>query len=151
MAFNSSELTNAIVTALLTILGGITIFVIGQIVEKFFLSPLEAFRRTLGEIAFNMIYFANIYTNPGPGDRDTRIEASRKLRTLASQLVADSYAVNCFWFFVLFRFIPSRKKVNEASDKLIGLSNSVFEGNILLIDEWRKDISSLLRLHIFGR
>lgn len=141
-----SELSKAILTALLTIFGGIIIFVVGQFVEKFFNTPLEGFRRTLGEISFNMIYFANIYTNPGTDDRDTRLEVSRKLRSLASQLISDSYAVNGYWLFSLIRFIPPRKRVNEAANNLIGLSNSVFNGNVLHIDEWRKNISSSLRL-----
>ncbi len=66
-----SNLYNAILTAVLTIIGGIIIFVVGQFVEKFFITPLEGFRRTLGEISFNMVYFANIYMSPGTDNHET--------------------------------------------------------------------------------
>lgn len=144
------ELSRALLTASLTILGGIAVFVVGQIVEKFFIDPLDKFRRTLGDISFNMIYFANIYTSPGIGDKETMDETSRKLRELASRLISDSQAINGYRLFSLLRFIPTREHVRESTNKLLALSISVHRGDVIMTDQWRKDISSLLRLGIFN-
>jgi len=145
-----AELSKAMLTAILTIFGGVIVFATGQFIEKFFVAPLDRFRRTLGDLAFNMIYFANIYTNPSNNVDETRLALLHKLRNLAARLISDSYAINGYWVLSLFKFIPPRKQVNEAANKLIMLSNSISDGDVLAIDQWRKDISSLLRLRIFG-
>jgi len=143
------DLSRALLTASLTIIGGVIIIVVGQIIEKFYIAPYDRFRRTLGDVSFNMIYYANVYTSPGLGDKATLDEASNKLRSLASQLLSDSSAVNGYWFFAATRLIPARRQVGEAAGKLIALSNSVYKGDVFVIDKWRKEVSSLLRLDIF--
>jgi len=97
-----------------------------------------------------MIYFADIYTNPVTVDKEARLETHRKLRGLAAQLISDTYAINGYWLLSLLRLIPPRKQVNEATSKLIGWSTPSFQEDFSKIDEWRKDVSALLRLRIFG-
>lgn len=58
-----SELFKIILTSSLTILGGILVFVIGQVVVKFILEPLHEQAKLIGEIANSLIFFANV----GPG------------------------------------------------------------------------------------
>ena len=144
------ELLTAGLAAFFTVLVGVSVFVSQQIVEKFFITPLNDYRRTVADVSFNMIYYANVYTNPGTGDHDTQVKASEKLRESASKLISTSYMINGYWILQLFRQIPSRKQVNEAANLIIMLSNSTFRGDVQQIETWSKRISKLLNLHIFG-
>ncbi len=62
-------------TASITILGGFIVFVLGQIVVKFFIEPIHEQSKTIGEIAYSLIFYANLYSNPGNSFPDERKEA----------------------------------------------------------------------------
>src|SRR5687768_13838110 len=54
-----SEELKIILTSSFTILGGIIIFVVGQVVAKFIIEPLYEQSKLIGEIANSLIYYAN--------------------------------------------------------------------------------------------
>jgi len=139
-----------LITAGLTVLVGVIVFVSQQIIERFFVAPLSEFRQTLADVSYNMIYYANIYTSPGIGEDDAQVKASEKLRDSAAKLISTSYMINGYTILWLLRRIPSRRQVNEAANLIIMLSNSAFRGDVQQIEAWSKRVSKLLRLHIFG-
>lgn len=57
-----SEVYKIILTSLSTILGGIIIFTVSQIVMKFVIEPLHEQSKLIGEIAYSLIYHANAGT-----------------------------------------------------------------------------------------
>lgn len=54
-----SEVLQIALTSGFTILGGIVVFVVGQIVAKFVIEPLYEQSKLIGEIANSIIYYAN--------------------------------------------------------------------------------------------
>src|SRR5688572_8306196 len=54
-----SEELKIILTSSLTILGGIIVFVAGQVVTKFIIEPLYEQSKLIGEIANSLTYYAN--------------------------------------------------------------------------------------------
>jgi hypothetical protein len=51
-------------TVALTVLGGLALLVLGQIVIRSFVDPIYEIRKLRGEIADALIYHANVYMSP---------------------------------------------------------------------------------------
>jgi hypothetical protein len=106
-------------TSALTVLTGVIIFVVGQTVLKFFIEPLQELRKTIGEIAFSLDFYANQMGESSPKGDEARAayrQQACKLRGIVSQ-------VHWLPVFAFFRLAPLRSKVEKASRCLIALSN----------------------------
>lgn len=146
-----TELQKIVLTSSLTILGGISVFVVGQIVSKFLIEPIHEQSKIIGKIADSLIFYANLYSNPGSNiPREESDEASRTIRQQASQLMAKSHAVRWYRLWQFFRVVPRYDDIVEASKNLIGLSNSFRHGEAIQNDKRRREIERLLgiRTHL---
>lgn len=101
----------------------------GQVVSKFLIEPIHEQFEVVGEIAHSLIFYANQYSDPGQGRPEDMDEASRTLRQQSSLLLAKTHAIRCYGLWEVLRVVPKRSAVVEASKNLIGLSNSIHEGN----------------------
>ncbi len=120
------ELTKIFLTSALTIIGGIIIYVVGQILSKFFIDPIHKQGEIIGEISDTLVYYAREYLSPGRLQREMLDQAHDRLRKLASLLKARSYMVKWYSLFVFLGWVPKLKSIEEASTHLISLSNSVY-------------------------
>lgn len=144
-----SEGFKIFLTSALTIFGGIVVIVVGQIATKFFIEPLHEHRKIIGEIAESLIFYADLYTNPGVGERQAMDQAKRVLRQEAAQLMATSYAIQCRKVARLLRIsMPEPSDITEARKSLIGLSNSIHQGDPKQNLEWVEEIRKRLRIEI---
>ena len=120
----------------ITLLGGIFLFILQQIIEKSFFKPLQKQKDTIEDIATLLIQYSSLYTNPtnyGGEHFDNLIrkkysDASNKTRELASLLKVRSDNIPLYNFWVKIYNIIPRKNIGNAFSKLIGLSNSY--GNV---------------------
>jgi len=134
-------------TVTATILGGVSVFVLGQIVLKFFLDPIYEQRKVLGQVANGLIYHAQWHANPGKDDLNgQRSAAADDLRRISCDLLAVSHAVPVYRFWAIIRVIPPWKNVRNAHGQLIFLSNSMFQGDPLRNAQAVDSIKSLLRM-----
>ena len=109
----------------LTIISGVAVFVLGQIFLKLVLEPVHRFKTTVSDISYALVFYADIYTNPGITGEEREAETKQKLRTLSSELNAATYLIPKYeWVRFLFG-LPDRDKVEKAAGMLIGLSNSL--------------------------
>ena len=140
-----TELDKIILTSCLTILGGLLIYVVGQLVSQLFIDPITSLRKAVGEVADTVIFYANIYANPGVVPKETADEAAEALRQKAALLRVRAHAIPWYWLPRLIRLVPSHKEIHEASRSLIGLSNGVHNGdpshNIKLQQKIRGELS----------
>jgi hypothetical protein len=113
-------------TVFLTVMSGVVTYVLGQLVLKLAIEPVQEMRKTIAIISHSLIEHANIIQNPGVPPQEVMKETSQHLRRLSSQLHSHLYLVPCFtltsWLFCL----PTRANVLDASTALIGLSNSLY-------------------------
>ena len=137
---------SAVLTSSLTVLVGVSVYVIGQILAKFFIEPIHEQARLIGEIAIDLIFYANVYCNPGGSAPEKMDEASEVLRQKASLLRAKTHAVPWYVLFEVMRFAPKLSDIIKASGDLIGLSNSVHRGDPVQNDRWRKEVEKLLNI-----
>ncbi|MFN6188908.1 MAG: hypothetical protein ACK460_22975, partial [Microcystis sp.] len=70
-----SELFKIILTSSLTVIGGIIVLVVGQIITKFFIEPIHEQAKAIGEIAYSLTMYSNVYGNPGILKREKMDEA----------------------------------------------------------------------------
>src|SRR4051794_38171855 len=89
-------LAGSLVTAAFTALLGTILLVVGQVVQRFLLEPIQEQSKTLGEVAYCLTFLANIsHVEPSRGGAfpaDPR-EASKDLRRLAGRLRASLWTV----------------------------------------------------------
>ena len=140
---------NAVQTAALTIVGGVLIYVIGQLLMKFLIEPFHEFRKLLGEIASLLTYSYGVGAHQIPLLKDGFLSSLPKnvveikgdllieimlkqiekvtdvraqARHQASQLsgMANRIPAYCLWERV--HLLPKRKLVHEAVAELFELS-----------------------------
>lgn len=114
-----------------TVVAGATIFVLGQVVIRFLLDPIRAYRELVGRVAHAIVLHSTANYGHVPGTDRQLVsptppeEAIRTFRSLAGELSQCTYAIPCYSLFVLLHLIPSRANIQLAAQNLIGMSNSV--------------------------
>jgi len=147
-----SELAKIILTACVTLFGGVLLLAVTQILTRFVVEPLVDFRRLLGEVAYTLILKANLLFNL-PGTKPEAFEkavadAKEEFRKLASRLHAFSAAVPLYGFLTHIHLVPPLTDVYEASRHLIGLSNVQPDTPPGHVQKYYDTISKLLRIRV---
>jgi len=122
-----SEVFKIILTSSLTIIGGVIVFLLSEIINKFIISPIHEQKKIIGEIADSLIYYANIYTSQVGAKQEQLIEASEALRQLATLLRSKTQLIPSYSVFVAMHVVLPIDNINTASRELIGLSNAIFQ------------------------
>lgn len=134
-------------TAVITVLMGVTVFVLGQLVVHLVIDPSQHFRRIVGEIDAALIYYANAYGNAEIMPDEHWADIWQQTRRLAARLQADHNATRMAALLSKFRLIPSGSAVRDASRALIGLSNSGRDyGDPERIERLRTEVRNALKL-----
>jgi hypothetical protein len=116
-------------TVFLTVLSGVLTYVLGQLILKLMIEPVQELRRTIGVISHALIERANVIQNPGVPTEEVMKETSQELRKLSSQLQSHLYLVPLYGVTARIFRLPAPDKIRAASGALIGLSNSVFRAS----------------------
>lgn len=110
-------------TIFLTIISGVSIFAFGQIVLKLIIDPVNEFKKTVSQIAHDLILYANVYANPkAPGD-EKQAAMSQQMRKLSSMLHSNMYLIPAYNTTRKLFCLPKQEDVAKATKNLIGISN----------------------------
>ena len=140
-----------------TVLGGIVVFIVGQVFVVLFAERIRLQARTVEEIAVALLRYSRDYTNPIQMDQITDeqraflLTAQDELRTLAARLRASALTLRWYRFFERVRLVLPRDNVIEASRGLIGLSNSLPPhpaGGIDGAERFRREVEAFLGIEI---
>lgn len=123
-----SEVWRIVLTASITIVGGVIVYVLGRLFVALFVEPIHRLRSLVGEIADSLVFYAPVYGNPGVIKKEVADEAGETLRRQASQLRARVYSIPWYSLWVVMGLVRERTKILEASAELVGLSNSCHGG-----------------------
>lgn len=143
-----------------TVLAGVLVFVVGQIVVRFFLDPISKFKGTIGKIDNRLKFYGNAYGLRPPENQSPNSEAWKEwratalpiidaIRDLSCELESEYKQVPLRWLFIhVFRIIPNAEKVGKTGGILTRLSNSVIskDPNWELISTDQKDVRKNLRI-----
>ncbi len=118
--------------AMITVIIGVSVYVLGQVIVKFFIEPVNLLSQTIGEVLDTLIYYSYIYTNPVTGpivksEVEDRQRAQDALRQQATLLLSKDSRVRWRRVSSFLKIIPSKENVKKAHSELIFLSNSCFK------------------------
>jgi hypothetical protein len=136
-----ADIVKPFLTSLSTIVPATVIFVLGQILTRFVLEPIQDQARTVGRIAFSLLAYAD-YT-PDSQSSEKLEEASNNLRELAAQLRASRRVIPCYYVLSLLRCVISKRILLESSADLILWSNAIFTGDTR---HYREHLARLLKV-----
>jgi len=110
-------------------LGGLTVFVAGQLLSKFFIEPLHELRKAVGEVRFNLAFHAPTIHTPIGRSQEASDKAREALMKSSCDLIADLHAIPIYGVTRLLAFgvLPCRKSIEDAAVQLRGLSTYVQE------------------------
>jgi hypothetical protein len=119
-----------VLTAGLTLLGGIVLLLLGKAIEVLILTPLQKYRENSSTVLERMDFYSNRLTNffsddPGDKERDEMRKISHELRSVAMALKASYLNISFRRVLVKIKWIASRADLNEAVGKLTLLSNNL--------------------------
>jgi hypothetical protein len=150
-AVSVSDRVKILLTSALTILGGITVFVLGQLLSKFVIEPIQELKKAIGETRFNLAFFAPIIHTPISRTPDRQDEAYAAVMRSSCNLFAKAEAI-AFYRFIPKRFLPPIADVRKAAIGLRALSTYLHEtgdkaiNHIEQVNARVKSIENLLRL-----
>lgn len=133
-----------------TVVAGVLVLVLGQVITRFILDPLQDWRKLRGEISHALHFYANVLVAPGFHTVEQGHEAVTVYRDLASQLWQRSYAIPApvFWVLSRCRVLPNWDEIRKAASGLTGLSNTVMDsGSHDGRDTHANMVRNALRLH----
>ena len=114
----------------ITILFAVIIFLIGQVLIKTIIGPVQEAKKTIAHIARDLIYYHNVYADPGSRhSAETETEAYTCLRDLASQLIVGRYMIPLYPLVSNIFCLPSAADNDLARKELLALSNNVYSEN----------------------
>lgn len=110
----------------MTVLSGVIVFIISQLFIELYIRPLARYNEIRAKIAYNLVYYANIYMNPLDLNTlksmneypENYKKASEDLRKLAAEITGFAQERQ------LLKFYISAKRIEKVNKSLIGLSNS---------------------------
>ena len=153
-----TDMEKIIITSLFTITGGVLIFVMGQLLAKFFIEPIQDLCKTIGEIRFNLRFHAPTIHTPIGRNKDNSESARIVLMKGSSKLLSGLHSVPVYRATRVMAFgaLPNRADVEEAAVQLRGLSTYMHENgekannSIAEINRRVEKIEKLLRIKSFG-
>jgi hypothetical protein len=128
------DLLDAVVT-------GVGIFLFGQLLQRYILDPLQAYRELIGKVAAAYTYYQGMATQLAP--TEDRIAARKELRSLAAELRACFWKVPFYRFWSIIRVVRRRKQMMAASTALIGWGNSIYSARETDGDENKERLETL--------
>ncbi len=126
MSFSESlllEVIKALVAGVSAAVVGVSLFIIGQVVQRFVLDPVVELRKTVGEVGFAMTFYSDVMHNPYKVEPLELTEACKAIRRLASLLRSQSRVIPVYSWMARRGWVPCREQIHEVSKHLIGLSN----------------------------
>jgi hypothetical protein len=124
-----SDLEKILLTSALTIVGGVVVFVTGQLLGKFVIEPIHELRKVIGEVRFMLAFHApTINTPSGRSDKTSESTYGALMKCSADLLVrAEAIPLHRFLSWASFRFVPDKRALADAAMNLRGLSTYIHE------------------------
>ncbi|EHQ06002.1 hypothetical protein [Leptonema illini] len=121
-----SEILKIFLTSGITILGGFLTYVLGKIIEEWFIRPINEQYQCLGDIKFITINYSREFTNPGLIRSKKRIEEVEcDTREMASDLYSATQVIKLYNLLSFLKIVPSKGDIDSLGSALIGLSNAL--------------------------
>jgi len=150
------NMEQTIITATLTVFGGIVVFLVGQVIVVLFVERIRIQARTIEEIAETIVHYARDYSSPlninqlTTEEREELRGKADHLRVLSARLRATAVTLKYYRLFEMLRLVLPRERIIEASKSLMGLSNVTPPSHETLRDgiNFRKEVEDNLGIRV---
>jgi len=140
------QLQFAIITAALTVAGGVLVVSITEILKTLYLRPIGKINEHIGTIIDRLIFYSANLTNYN-SDRDEIIAMRSHLRSASSQLRAKKQSLKLYGFWAFLGLVPKSKSIDLVCRELIGLSNGIpVEGEHRIQDSISNNHDALVKI-----
>jgi len=124
-----TEIEKIFVTSAVTILGGLFVYAIGQLLSKFLIEPSHELKKAIGEVRFNLAFHAPVIHTPASRKPERSQKAYEALMKSSCDLLAR---VNAVPFYSLLSglsrgFLPSKQAIVDSAKHLRGLTTYLHE------------------------
>jgi hypothetical protein len=132
-----SDVAGIVATTASTILVGVVVYTIGQLLSKFFIEPTQDLRKIIGEVRFNLAFHAREIHTPIGRTQERSDKARDALMKNSCDLLAKLQAIPSYdrLASTFKQTLPPRKSIEEAAVQLRGLSTYVHETDSKANDE----------------
>ena len=121
-------ITDQPASAFVTVVSGVLVFVICEMFMEFLMRPIQEYKKLKAKVAKDLILYSNLYHNPvnlkENENHSNWSDGATAIRLLAAEVAA--FAETKPGHIFVFYAIPRKKKLQEATSALIGISNSFF-------------------------
>lgn len=152
------------------IISGVAVFLIGEVIVRFFLGPLHKFKEIKGEIASILLFHANNYGqqyakleeilgSEGGNEmvmnerissakrwNDALSKASDETRAVAAKLISVVEGIPFYKLLSYLKVVPPKNAIVDAKKHLIGLSNSFAPGQFEACAKRSEKVCTLLNI-----
>lgn len=140
------------------IIAGVIIYVLGEIIVKIVIDPVQELKRVIAEIAFKLIHYSHVFklasfeepAGEAAGETINQKkleEAAEEYRRLASMLNAGYRLVPFYPIAKFLFFLPKEADIIEARNALLEMSEEIFAApKSFVISERRKSIQKMLKV-----
>ena len=147
-----------IVIVIYLIMAGIIIYVVGEIIVKIVIDPVQDLKRVIADIAFKLIHYSHVFklsvsdeSATGTGEKKIDQEklelAADEYRKLASMLNTGYRLVPFYSLARIIFFLPKEVEILNARNALLEMSEEIFAApKSFVISEKRKSIERLLKV-----
>ena len=142
-----SDLEKILWTSASTILGGVIVFVSGQLLSKFLIEPIQELRKAIGEVRFNLAYYNNIIHAPISRDKERSDKAYDAIMRNSCDLLTKADAIP-FYKFLPRRFVLPNQNIDRAAVDLRALTTYLHETGEMAashIEEVNRRVESIQR------
>jgi hypothetical protein len=137
-------------------MAGIIIYVLGEIIVKIVIDPVQELKRIIADIAFKLIHYSHVFKLSASGESATaekeidpeKLEqAAEEYHKLASMLNAGYRLVPFYALARIIFFLPKEVEIVNARNALMEMSEEIFTAQkSFVISEKRQHIEKLLKV-----
>ena len=120
------DLDKILLTSASTIFGGVTVFMIGQLLSKFLIEPIQELKKAIGEVRFNLAYYAPIIHTPFSRDKERSDKAYDAIMRNSCELLTKADAIP-FYGFIPRQWVLPIKDIDRAAVELRALTTYLHE------------------------
>lgn len=117
----------AFYTSSLTIITGVLVYVLGQIIIKFFVEPIYEQRKAIGDVLDMLIFYGIIYVNASNFDKQQHDEVAKAMREKSSLLRVRTYAIPHYDSLANLGIVLERKSIHAVCKSLNAISHDVYD------------------------
>jgi hypothetical protein len=139
------EILIALLTANLTLIGGLALFIATQLLLKFIIEPIYEQKKIISEIIDTVVFYSNVI-GAHSSLNDKSEQAAAALRSLATRLRARTHFIPFYSSLAGWGWVLPLERVETAAGALIGLSNSVYDRSFSHINRFKVQIAEALEI-----